>query len=96
MKLKANLIPMGKNLSDRISPCHDFQKLSYHIGRRAEREQLLSEYNEKRKLMLKMPCTAQTKKCDKYNRYADDFILGVKGSQEDCQWIKSKLSGVYP
>lgn len=39
-----------------------------------------------------MPCTAQTKKCIKYIRYADDFILGVKGSQEDCQWIKSKLS----
>lgn len=73
---------------------NDLQKLSYHIGRRtgAEREQLLSEYNEKRKLMLKMPCTAQTKKCIKYIRYADDFILGVKGSQEDCQWIKSKLS----
>ena len=73
---------------------NDLQKLSYHIGRRtgAEREQLLSEYNEKRKLMLKMPCTAQTKKCVKYIRYADDFILGVKGSQEDCQWIKSKLS----
>ena len=59
---------------------NDLQKLSYHIGRRtgAEREQLLSEYNEKRKLMLKMPCTAQTKKCIKYIRYADDFILGVK------------------
>lgn len=73
---------------------NDLQKLSYHIGRHtgAEREQLLSEYNEKRKLMLKMPCTAQTKKCIKYIRYADDFILGVKGSQEDCQWIKSKLS----
>ena len=28
--------------------------------------------------MLKMPCTAQTKKCIKYIRYADDFILGVK------------------
>ena len=44
---------------------NDLKKLSYHIGRRtgAEREQLLSEYNEKRKLMLKMPCTAQTKKC---------------------------------
>ena len=40
-----------------------------------------------------MPCTAQTKNCIKYIRYVDDFILGVKGSQEDCQWIKeSKLS----
>lgn len=29
--------------------------------------------------MLKMPCTAQTNKRLKYIRYADDFILGVKG-----------------
>lgn len=73
---------------------NEIQNLSYHIGRctGAERERLLLEYNEKRKLMLKMPCTAQTKKCIKYIRYADDFILGVKGSQEDCQWIKNQLS----
>lgn len=73
---------------------NEIQKLSYHIGRStgAEKEQLLEEYNQKRKLMLKMPCTAQTNKKLKYIRYADDFILGVKGSKEDCQWIKSKLS----
>ena len=73
---------------------NEIQKLSYHIGRStgAEKERLLEEYNRKRKLMLKMPCTAQTNKRLKYIRYADDFILGVKGSREDCQWIKSKLS----
>lgn len=70
------------------------QNLSYHIGRctGAEKEALLAEYNKKRKLMLKMPCTAQTKKCIKYIRYADDFILGVKGSKKDCQRIKNELS----
>lgn len=73
---------------------NEIQKLSYHIGRStgAEKERLLEEYNQKRKLMLKMPCTAQTNKRLKYIRYADDFILGVKGSKEDCQWMKSKLS----
>ena len=73
---------------------NDLQKLSYHIGRRtgAEREQLLSEYNEKRKLMLKMPCTAQTKKCIKYIRYADDFLIAVNGRREDCVEIKRKLA----
>ena len=45
-----------------------------------------------RKRLLKTPCTAQTDKKLKYIRYADDFIIGVKGSKEDCQWIKSKLS----
>ncbi|WP_445993586.1 reverse transcriptase domain-containing protein, partial [Lactococcus lactis] len=24
-------------------------------------------------------------------RYADDFIISVKGSKKDCQWIKEQL-----
>ena len=73
---------------------NEVQKLSYHIGRSTgiEKERLLAEYNQKRKLMLKMPCTAQTNKRIKYIRYADDFIIGVKGSKEDCIWMKRKLS----
>lgn len=73
---------------------NEIQKLSYHIGRAdgAEKERMLAEYQQKRKLMLKMPCTAQTSKCIKYIRYADDFILGVKGSKIDCIWIKEQLS----
>lgn len=73
---------------------NDIQKLSYHIGRStgADKERLLEEYRQKRKLMLQMPCTAQTNKRLKYIRYADDFILGVKGSKEDCLWLKRKLS----
>ena len=73
---------------------NDIQKLSYHIGRStgADKERLLEEYCQKRKLMLQMPCTAQTSKRLKYIRYADDFILGVKGSKEDCLWLKRKLS----
>lgn len=73
---------------------NDVQKLSYHISRSAgsEKEHLLEEYRQKRKLMLQIPCTAQTNKCIKYIRYADDFIIAVKGSKEDCRWIKRKLS----
>ena len=43
---------------------NEIQKLSYHIGRSTgeKKERLLEEYNQKRKLMLKMPCTAQTNK----------------------------------
>mgnify|MGYP000606925832 CR=1 FL=1 len=59
---------------------NDLQKLSYHIGRRtgAEREQLLSEYNEKRKLMLKMPCTAQTKKWNSAKK-KHSSLIAAKG-----------------
>ena len=72
---------------------NEIQNLSYHIGRAkgAEKEHLLAEYQQKRKRMLKMPCTAQTSKCIKYIRYADDFILGVKGSKNDCIWLKEQL-----
>ena len=73
---------------------NEVQKLSYHIGNAegTEKERLLAEYRQKRKLMLKTPCTAQTVKCIKYIRYADDFIIAVKGSKADCQWIKGRLS----
>lgn len=73
---------------------NEIQNLSYHIGRAdgIVKERILAEYRQKRKLMLKMPCTAQTSKCIKYIRYADDFILGVKGSKNDCVWLKEQLS----
>lgn len=73
---------------------NELQKLSYHIARTTgdEKERLIGEYRQKRKLLLKTPCTAQVNKRLKYIRYADDFILGVKGSKEDCLWIKRKLS----
>ena len=41
---------------------------------------------------MTIPCTAQTDKKLKYVRYADDFLIAVKGNREDCQWIKSKLA----
>ena len=96
MKLKAEfdagsrevLTPEYRRLSNTI------RKLSCQIGKAegAEKERLLAEYRAKRKLMLRTPCSAQTRKCVKYVRYADDFIIAVKGSKADCQWIKERLS----
>ncbi|HHD4764624.1 TPA: group II intron reverse transcriptase/maturase, partial [Streptococcus pyogenes] len=37
-------------------------------------------------------CTAQTDKKLKYVRYADDFIISVKGNKSDCQWVKQQLA----
>ena len=57
-----------------------------------ERTQLLEEYKIKRKKLMTIPCTAQTDKKLRYIRYADDFLIAVKGSKEDCKAIKQKLS----
>ncbi|MFK5283402.1 group II intron reverse transcriptase/maturase, partial [Lacticaseibacillus paracasei] len=51
-----------------------------------EKAKVLLEYQEKRKRLTTLPCTSQTNKVLKYVRYADDFIISVKGSKEDCQW----------
>lgn len=57
-----------------------------------EREELLTEYRRIRAELLKTPSKAQTDKMIKYVRYADDFLIAVNGSREDCQWIKSRLA----
>ena len=58
----------------------------------AERTALIKEYKKLRSQLLKTPCKSQTDKNIRYVRYADDFIIGVKGSREDCEEIKKKLA----
>jgi group II intron reverse transcriptase/maturase len=57
-----------------------------------ERANLLNEYERLHALMLKTPSKSQTDKKIKYIRYADDFLIGVNGSKEDCAEIKQRLS----
>ena len=52
---------------------------------------LRKEQNEKRAQMMKLPAKSQTDKRIKYVRYADDFLVGVVGSKEDCEYIKAKI-----
>lgn len=39
-----------------------------------------------------IPYTSKTDKVIKYFRYADDFIIGVKGDKTDCERIKQQFS----
>lgn len=57
-----------------------------------KREMLISQKKELQKQLRQIPCKSQTDKRIKYVRYADDFLMGVKGSVEDCKKIKQLLS----
>lgn len=54
--------------------------------------ELLKRRETLRKELLKTPSKSQTDKKLKYVRYADDFLIGVNGSKEDCVQIKRQLS----
>jgi group II intron reverse transcriptase/maturase len=72
----------------------DRYKLSERIdvAEEPERSELIKQYKELRAKQLKTPYKSQTDKKIKYIRYADDFLIGVNGSAEDCAWVKQQLS----
>ena len=57
-----------------------------------ERNQLIAEYEELGKMLRSTPAKLCKDKKLKYVRYADDFLIAVNGSKEDCEWIKAKLT----
>lgn len=96
MKLKSEFdTPNVEKITPEYRERHnEIKRLSHGIKRSEgeERERLLEEYKPKRKQLMSIPCTSQTDKKIKYIRYADDFLIAVKGSCQDCQLIKSKLT----
>lgn len=58
----------------------------------AERERLIEEHKKLTALMLKTPAKLCNDKKLKYIRYADDFLIAVNGSSQDCDWVKAKLT----
>ena len=57
-----------------------------------EKSALLKLQKELRAELRKTPCASKTDKVMKYIRYADDFIIGVKGEKADCEQIKRQFS----
>lgn len=58
-----------------------------------ERASLIKEYSEIKQQMVKTKVIVDSTgfKRLKYVRYADDFIIGINGSKEDCQIIKHSI-----
>ena len=96
MKLKSEFDTPGVGqITPEYRELHnEIKRLSHRLTKVTgeEREMVLAEYKSKRQKLMTIPCTAQTDKKLKYVRYADDFLIAVKGNCEDCQWIKSKLA----
>ena len=96
MKLKSEFDTPGVGqITTEYRELHnEIKRLSHRLTKVTgeEREMVLAEYKSKRQKLMTIPCTAQTDKKLKYVRYADDFLIAVKGNREDCQWIKSKLA----
>ena len=96
MKLKSEFDTPGVGqITPEYRELHnEIKRLSHRLTKVAgeERKMVLAEYKPKRQKLMTIPCTAQTDKKLKYVRYADDFLIAVKGNREDCQWIKSKLA----
>lgn len=65
------------------------------IGRadnEVSRQVLLKKLKETRAILLKTPCKKQDDKKIKYVRYADDFLIAINGSKEDCIAIKRQFT----
>lgn len=58
----------------------------------AERDSLIAEYRRLSVELRKTPAKVCDDKKLKYVRYADDFLIAVNGSLEDCEQIKAKLT----
>ncbi len=56
------------------------------------RPALIEEIREIKKQMLKLPAKHQSDKKLSYVRYADDFLIAINGSKENCEEIKKQLS----
>lgn len=58
------------------------------------RRQMIEEYKANKKILLNLPYYESSDdrcKVMEYVRYADDFIVGVNGSKEDCEKLKRAM-----
>jgi len=73
----------------------EMKKISYwidHTDDVAQRNNLIEIHKELKKNLRNIPCKPQNNKCIKYVRYADDWLIGVCGTKEECELIKFEIA----
>ena len=81
-----------RKISNRMANIRRDIRKANEKGDMEKKKALLEERKCLRAKLLKTPCKSQTDKKLKYIRYADDFLIGVNGSKEDCVIIKQQLA----
>ena len=76
----------------RIQCKKDYAKKLLKTAKGRKKSELLKKVKFLKSELRKTPCTSQTDKVIKYIRYADDFIIGVKGDKSDCERIKRQFA----
>lgn len=92
--------PRGKGVCENKTPEYravdnEMKKISYWINRtedKEERDRLIQKYKNLRKEIHKIPNHPMSNKKIAYVRYADDWLIGVWGSKNECESIKSEIA----
>ena len=75
-----------------IAAKRDYARMKLQAAKGYEKTELLKRIKFLTSELHRVPCSSRTDKVVKYIRYADDFIIGIKGDKSDCENIKLQLS----
>lgn len=94
LKREFDAPPLRTETKEYSTKCWEIDKVRKRLKSADSVEQtalLVAEKKRLQKDLVKIPCKDATGKKLVYVRYADDFLIGVNGTKEECQQIKTLL-----
>lgn len=70
----------------------DYQKAKLKTAKEEDKPQILALIRQYTQALYSIPRTPTTDKNLHFVRYADDFLIAIKGNKEDCIAIKAELA----
>ena len=74
---------------------NEMKKISYwidHTNDEEKRKELIKKFKSLKKELHTVPCHPQTHKKFTFVRYADDWLVGVCGTKEECVALKAEIA----